>query len=97
MSTPGRGLGRGAYYKYLYSRGRAKRRATTTPPTDTVIGSNPQVSTEQENIFIYDPTNFSKPRGDKEDFTSELRRIDGKGYNAYKDLKGNFNSPMMLI
>lgn len=78
----GRG-GRGAYYRALYGRGGrgagrgaiAKRERLSPEPS-----SNGEVNRE--------PAQLGTVLGTKDDLENELRRLDGKSYGAYKDLKG---------
>ncbi|KFG57558.1 putative ATPase [Toxoplasma gondii RUB] len=76
--------GRGAYYKALYGGGRSKRRQNG----DSFGGGHPAF-TEEADIF---PSGGppSRPRAGVSSLRSELQRLEGRPYPAYKDLIGEW-------
>ena len=74
--------GGGPYYKARYGgrgRGAPSERNSSHKYTDT----------EQPAGLSGRPAPLDSVVGNKQDLERELRRIDGKQYGAYKDLKGN--------
>jgi hypothetical protein len=82
MSTRGTSMGRGgrgAYYRSLYARrGRGRGGGHQSPSS----------STASNEFQSRGPIDVDKIIGTKDVLERELRKIDGKPYGAYKNLKG---------
>nr|CEL67055.1 TPA: ATPase, putative [Neospora caninum Liverpool] len=77
--------GRGAYYKALYGGGRSKRRQND----DSFGGGSRQAFTEETGNYASSGPP-SRPRTGASSLRSELQRLEGKPYPAYKDLMGEW-------
>jgi hypothetical protein len=85
----GAGRGRGEYYKNLYGRG---GRGGHGPRQGEAEAESDSARTNGD-LLSRGPVPLGRIIGTRDVLEQELRRLDGKSYGAYKDLKGNHHRP----